>query len=79
MSEQQKSEISKTENLDVTFSTGESLNIIKTQQCVTLNLQIEENNKNTYSGEQVALSVYSILLISFFEEQLMKHPHQQDL
>lgn len=51
MGEPQKSVISTTENLDITFPGGENASITKTKHCVTLNLQLDEHNKNTYAGK----------------------------
>lgn len=52
MGDSQKSIVSSTtENLDITFPSGENLSITKTKHSVTLNLQLDEDNKNSYSDE----------------------------
>lgn len=55
MNEPQKSIISTSENLDITFHNGEGLSIAKTKHCVTLSLQLDEHNKSTYSGKSILL------------------------
>lgn len=55
MTEPHKSVISTTENLDITFVNGENVSITKTKNCVTLNLELDENNKNMYSGKEHSL------------------------
>lgn len=77
MTEPQKSVISTTENLDITFPSGENLSITTTKHCVTLNLHLDENNKNTYSGKPIDLLIN--FGTNYILNQLMKHPRQQDL
>lgn len=76
MSEPQKAVVSTTENLDITFTSGENVSITKTKHCVTLNLQLDDSNKNSYSGKHTEFCSAFFALIACYNTRSDAHANE---
>lgn len=65
MGEPQKSTVSPTQNHNISFPTSENFSITNTKHCVTLNLELDGNNKNAYSGKWFSSTIF-FLFHSFY-------------